>query len=234
MENGSHEPQKTLKQVTEQAVEKELEQLDENSGTGPDLLPTKILRECAAALAKPVRILFLIILSTGAWPDLWRQHWIVPLFKKKCVFNPANYRGVHLTAQLSKVVERLLQALYAPFLANVGAYGPNQFAYLKERGARDVLAMLVLRWVRALALGHEIAIYCSDGSGAFDRVSMDRLIAKLRRRGLHPQVIQVLTSWLQQRFAQVVVSGDKSIEMLLHDMVFQGTVLGPLLWNLFV
>jgi len=233
LEHAQHKTQNNLAEVTERAVEKELAKLDENSGTGPDLLPTRILRECAAALAKPVRMILLIILSTGVWPDLWRQHWIVPLFKKKSVYNPANYRGVHLTAQLSKVVERLLQALYAPFLATVGGYGPNQFAYLKARGARDALAMLVLQWVRVLALGSKIGVYCSDVSGAFDRVAMDRLIAKLRRRRLNPQIIKVLTSWLQQRLAHVVVSGMKSFEILLMNMVFQGTVLGPLLWNLF-
>jgi len=233
LEAATHGAQTCLKEVSEKVVQKEMEALKENSSTGPDLLPTRILRECAAALAKAVLILFNIILDTGVWPDIWRQHWIVPLFKKNSVFNPSNYRGVHLTAQLSKVLERVLQALYAPFLSSVGGYGPNQFAYSKERGARDVLAMLVLTWVTNLVRGFKIGIYCSDVSGAFDRVSVDRLAAKLRRRRLHPRVVRVLVSWLQQRHAHVVVSGTESFAMKLFNMLYQGTVLGPQLWNAF-
>ena len=185
MEQASHEAQQFLKEISEGAVQQKLEGLSENSSTGPDLLPTRILRECAAALAKPILMLFNIILRTGLWPEIWCRHWIVPLYKKSSVFNPSNYRGVHLTAQLSKVMERLIQTLYAPFLANIDGFGPNQFAYQKERGARDALAMLVLNWISDLARGRKIGIYCSDVSGAFDRVAMDWLIAKLQRRKLH-------------------------------------------------
>ena len=70
-------------------------------------------------------------------------------------------------------------------------------------------------------------------SGAFDRVSLERLVAKLRKKGIHPKIVKVLTSWLQQRFAEVVVGGAMSIVMVLMNMVYQGTVTGPIFWNLF-
>ena len=75
-----------------------------------------------------------------------------------------------MTAQLSKVVERLLKLLYDPYLSSISAFGPNQFAYATGRGARDALALLVLTWVKALRTGRKIGVYCSDVSGAFDRV----------------------------------------------------------------
>ena len=62
---------------------------------------------------------------------------------------------------------------------------------------------------------------------------MDRLTAKLIRRRLHPKIVRVLTSWLQQRQAHVVVSSTKSSAMCLSNIVYQGTVLGPVLWNVF-
>ena len=68
------------------------------------------------------------ILDTGAWPESWIVHWIVPLYKRKSVFDPVNYRGIHLTCQLSKVVERVLKLLFMPFLTSTVAFGPNQFA----------------------------------------------------------------------------------------------------------
>ena len=184
-------------------------------------------------LAKPVLLLFLCILETGVWPELWLEHWVAPLHKKKSVFQPGNYRGVHLTAQLSKVVERMLKLLYQPHLTRIEAFGPRQFAYTEGRGARDALASLVLAWLWALAAGRKVAVYCSDVSGAFDKVSRKRMVQKLTNKQLHPKVVAVLASWLRQRNATVVTGGVKSKMMTLMDMVYQGTVTGPMLWNLF-
>jgi hypothetical protein len=111
--------------------------------------------------------------------------------------------------------------------------GVNQFAYTRKKGARDVLALLTMRWVEALEKGMKVLIYCSDVSGAFDRVSRERLLNKLTAKGIHPKLVKLIGSWLEPRRASVVVSGAKSEEFLIKDMVFQGTVLGPQLWNLF-
>ena len=130
-------------------------------------------------------------------------------------------------------MERLLKTLYVPHLTATLGLGPNQFAYTKKRGARDALAMLTTLWIEALAAGRKVAIYCSDVSGAFDRVKMDRLVAKLHAKKMHPKIVAVLVSWLRQRAAHIIVGGQQSDEMVLRDMVFQGTVIGPDLWNSF-
>ena len=76
-------------------------------------------------------------------------------------------------------------------------------------------------------------MYCSDVSGAFDKVSSEKLLQKLSSQGVHPSVINVLESWLAKRRANVVVGGVESINILMQDMVYQGTVWGPVLWNSF-
>ena len=85
-----------------------LRNLREGSATGPDVLPTRILRGAARELAKPLALLAYVIVSTSCWPAMWIMHWVVPLFKKKSVYDPNNYRGIHLTAQLSKAMERYI------------------------------------------------------------------------------------------------------------------------------
>ena len=66
----------------EEAVAKIVQGLKEDSATGPDMLPTKMLRECADALAKPIRILALLILQQEILPKAWMTHWNVQLCKK--------------------------------------------------------------------------------------------------------------------------------------------------------
>ena len=79
----------------------------------------------------------------------------------------------------------------------------------------------------------KIGIYCSDVSGAFDRICSSRLLAKLRAKGVHQSMIDVIASWLEARRAAVVVGGYRSTSFSIEDMVYQGTVLGPTLWNIF-
>ena len=213
IDNRRHCAQIHLPKLTEKAAEEVLSTLNFNSGTGPDQLPTRLLRQCAKELAVPVLMLTLMILTCGEWPHLWAFHWMVPIFKKNNVFTPGNYRGVHLTSQLSKVVERLLNSLITPFLTSSVSLGQNQFAYTEGRGARDVLALMLIVWTKALAAGRKIGVFCSDVSGAFDRVKLERIVAKLQKCKLHPQIVSVLTSWLQQRAARVVVGGKQSDEM---------------------
>ena len=205
--------------------------LREDSGTGPDDIAARVLKFCAASLTIPVAIICRSIVRSGSWPRLWKTHWVFPLFKKKSRSDPANYRGIHLTAQVSKVAERVVGESLKLFLEGTEAYGPNQFAYSSGRGTRDALALCVLRWLVYMDEGVKIGTYCSDVSGAFDRVSAERLLQKLASKGVHPQILAVIRDWLADRIAHVIVDGTSSTARALVNSVYQGTVWGPRLWN---
>ena len=120
-----------------------------------------------------------------SWPDCWREHWIGPIYGKNGTHAASNYRGVHLTAQISKVIERIIKGMLDPYLERTLSYGENQFAYRQHRGARDVLALLMLEWMVVFNDRGNIAVYASDVAGAFDRVDTTRLAAKLRAKGMN-------------------------------------------------
>ena len=124
-------------------------------------------------------------------------------------------------------------AKFLSYLSTSGNFGSNQFAYQKERGARDALAFLVLDWIMSINKRRKVGVYCSDVSGAFDKVEKTRMVRKLRATGLHESVIAIFESWLRTRPANVIVSGDKSETIDLANMVFQGTVWGCMCWNVF-
>ena len=90
-----------------------------------------------------------------------------------------------------------------------------------------------MEWLAILNDRGKIAVLCSDVAGAFDRVDREILTGKLRKAGIHPRLIHLLHSWLDCRTAHVLVGGERSAEMKLKDQIFQGTVLGPKLWNIF-
>ena len=233
LKHEQRDPQTGFLRLRVRTVLKLLKDLDENSGTGPDRLPARILKRCAAELALPVTLLSRKLLADGRWPDCWRTHWVHAIHKRKSRADAKNYRGVHLTAQLSKIVERAVGTVFIPWAESNDLYGPNQYAYGKGKGYKDTLTVNVCNWLLEMEKGLLVGIYCSDVSGAFDRVDKDRLGQKLRAKGLHPRVVAFLESWLEDRVAKVVMGGQQSPEEPLTDSVFQGTVLGPVLWNLF-
>ena len=109
----------------------------------------------------------------------------------------------------------------------------NQWAFQKERSCCDLITMLICKWLLAFHEGFKIGIFLSDISGAFDRVETELLLRKLRRAGLNERWLEFIASYLAPRQAVVIVNGKRSQTLSIADMVYQGTVLGPCLWNAF-
>ncbi len=75
-----------------------MEAIGGSSATGPDAVSGRVLKECRYELAPIIAGLVKHILLSGSWPDIWRFHWLHPLYKNKgSVLDPLNYRGIHLT-----------------------------------------------------------------------------------------------------------------------------------------
>jgi hypothetical protein len=159
-------------------------------------------------------------------------HLIVPIYKKGAAFNAGNYRGVHLTTILSKMAEKVIGARLVPFLKRY-VFGDNQWAFTQGLGARDLVTMLMMSWILAVCSNKKIGAYLSDISGAFDRVFKIYMLAKLQAAGVGTEFLNFLDSYLSPRRGRVIVQGASSEEIVLDDSVFQGTVLGPPLWNTF-
>ena len=93
-----------------------LRKLDESNATGPDGLAARVLKRCCKALALPVAMLCRSALDFGSWPESWRLHWLFPLHKRNARSKPKNYRFIHLTAQISKVIEMMIANHLVPYL----------------------------------------------------------------------------------------------------------------------
>ena len=81
------------------------------------------------------------------------------------------------------------------------------FMGMMKRGCKNALAMNALQWVWWLHLNRKVGLYCSDVAGAFDRVSISRLVKKLEAYGVQGKLLAFLHSWLRERQAVVVLNG---------------------------
>jgi hypothetical protein len=96
-----------------------------------------------------------------------------------------------------------------------------------------VLLINVSEWLLIFENLQGVLLYCSDVSGAFDKVPSSRMQQKLFLSGIHPKLFRLVSNWLEGRESAVVVKGSESEWQCITDQVLQGTVLGPLLWNLY-
>ena len=209
-----------------------LKSLDVAKATGNDKISARILRELADVLAIPVTILARRILQEACWPKKWKSHLIVALFKRGAPHDSNNYRGVHITPVLSKAIEKIIGDPLAKYLQQYG-YGDHQWGFRKQCSARDLILVCVSNWILAICGGRKIGIYLGDITAAFDRVCKTMMMAKLFAAGVSDVFLRFLDSYLEPRIGHVVLAGAVSEAMVLADTIFQGTVLGPRLWNCF-
>ena len=80
--------------------------------------------------------------NEGNWPNAWKFHLVVPIFKRGAAFKPGKYRGVHLTTILSKLAEKMVAIKLVPLL-RANAFGHNQWPFSTGLSSRDLVTMLV-------------------------------------------------------------------------------------------
>ena len=125
------------------AVRRLLKKLDPNKATGHDKISAAFLKRLCDCLAAPFAKVVRRLFYEGCWPNAWKYHLIVPIFKRGAAFQPGNYRGVHLTTVLSKVAEKLIGLHLVPLLRRT-AFGNNQWAFTPGLGSRDLVTMLMM------------------------------------------------------------------------------------------
>ena len=224
----------SLVTTSEREVRAALSSLEETKAVGPDGLSPRLLRRCAAELAGPMNRLFNSILQQKTCPRMWKTSSVVPIHKKGSKSDPANYRPVSLLSVLGKVLEAVIAARLTNHLESQHLISDRQFGFRKGRSAADLNLLLSARWSDTLDQGRPTAALALDIAGAFDRVWHAALVERMRAFGVDGPLLQLLRDYLQERHLRVVHNGQQSSSHPIGAGVPQGSVLGPLLWNIYI
>ena len=219
--------------VTSQSVLKELKSLDTSKATGPDGVSPHILKNCAQQLAAPLAALFTNCLKQKRWPKLWKKASVVAVHKKDSKNEVKNYRPISLLSIIGKIFERLIAAEVTRFLDENFLLSNRQFGFRGGRSTSDLMLQLSSGWQKSLDEGEDTVVIALDISGAFDRVWHGGLTTKLQGLGIRGNLLDLITNYLHERSLSVVLNGRKSSERFIKASVPQGSVLGPLLWNVY-
>lgn len=199
---------------------------------GPDGIPGLFLKSCAHTLATPLTLIFNKSLQLGICPARWKVSSITPILKKGDPSNVENYRPISKQNMFMKSFERLLHtrlsAWFSPFLSKA------QHGFTAKRSTTTNLARFTSFIAEELDNSNDVHAIYTDFSKAFDRVNPNILIAKLERFGVRGSLLDWFKDYLTDRSSYVAFNGSNSSQFVPVRGVPQGSILGPLLFLIFI
>jgi hypothetical protein len=220
--------------ATEQDVTDLLSILDVNKAYGPDDISPKVLKEGVPAIVKSITKLFNLSLQIGIFPTSWKLANVVPIYKKAEEFFTSNYRPISLLSILAKVFERVAFKYLFNYFRDHFMISIWQSGFLPGTSTVTQLIEIYDQFCKAVSAGKDIRVVFLDISKAFDRVWHEGLIHKLKGHGITGTLLRWLQSYLTDRQQRVIINGAKSEWGSIKAGVPQGSVLGPLLFLIFI
>ena len=222
--------------VTTSDIEWFIKRLKNSKSVGYDGISNHMLKNLSPSFMFILRNLINISYTTASLPKDWKNTKIIMIPKKQDgdLKDPSNYRPLSLTSSIAKLAERIVADKLLNYFNKKNSIVPHQSGFRIGRGTHDNLMFLTQKIELALGLNQRICAVYFDISKAFDRVWHNGLLKKLHDLGTCSTIKKLISAFLNGRYGSVFMDGALSETFNIETGVPQGSVLGPLLFSVFI
>ena len=218
--------------VSPDVIEKKLKCINIRKSTGYDNIPGKLLRLAHSELAVPLTHLINKCMALNNFPAIMKCAEVSPIYKKEDNLIKGNYRPVSVLTAVSKIFESVINDQMVEFCTAI--FDDFLGAFRKGYSCQSLLIKLVDDWKKSLDKNETVGAIFMDLSKAFDCLPHGLVIAKLNAYGFSLPACELIASYLSDRKQRVKISNSRSNWADLNKGVPQGSILGPLLFNIFI
>ena len=223
-----------LPQTTTTITNKIIDSLCNKKSSGFDKVSQYLLKTVKESVTNSLTKLINVSISKQVYPSSLKTAKVIPIFKGGDKTNPSNYRPISLLSSFNKIFEKTLQINLIKFVEKHDILYCKQFGFRKYHSTTD-----------ALMATHDYIISCLNGDKkvlgifidlkkAFDSIDIQILLKKLNFYGIAGPFNNILRSYLTNRYVITEINNTKSSPLPIHFGVPQGSVLGPLLFSLYI
>ena len=193
-----------------------------------------MIKICCKTFCKSLQLIFSQCIDTGYFPLEWKKANVVPAHKKGDKQCLKNYRPVSLLPICGKIFERLIFNEMFGFLIENNLISSNQSGFKTRDSCLNQLLSITHEIYKPFDDGFEVRGVFLDISKAFDKVWHKGIIFKLQQNGISGKLLRVLSDFLKDRKQRVILNGQFSSWTSVNAGVPQGSILGPLLFLIYI